>query len=69
MIEVMICRLCHVGDYPQNLNVMLIHPDGRNEPHTEGPLCDGCVEARRAEIDGEGGAGTVREVRKLERAQ
>ena len=70
MIEIMLCARCNIGDFLENLNGMLIHPDGRDEPYTEGPYCDECVEARRKELGGPGSLpGTVRDVQKLQRVR
>jgi hypothetical protein len=66
VIEIMPCARCNVFDKPENLSGMLIHPDGRNEPHTEGPYCDECVEARKGEIDDPGAIRSVQKLRRIE---
>ena len=52
----MFCRACNVGNRPEDLSVLVVHPDGRNEPHAEGHLCEGCLESRKEEFAGDPGA-------------
>lgn len=67
MIEIMLCKRCHVGNFPGDLSMMLIHPDGFNEPYTVGPYCDGCVAEVREEMSGpEHLPRTIRDVQKLQ---
>jgi hypothetical protein len=59
---IMPCAACNVWNRPEDLWALLVHPDGRDEPRVEGPLCKGCLDTRVGEIEAEGMPGTIREI-------